>query len=181
MDIHLSIHESRDGWVSFETDPRLARTKDRLHRRCLPCLTGLLAQLKGIPDVVNLGNAWTCWKIVAVVGSREEGLDLLRLFAEAHPDETVYGKMGTGRGRETVAVMFHSEDEGRKDELFRMLRGVVEHHLPGREVFYSRGCGDPYERVLGPWGGWSEVSPVKHPERLEDVRKDLREALYGKR
>ncbi len=181
MDIHLSIHPSREGWVSFETDPRLTRTKERLHGRCLPCLTSLLEQLKGDPREIALGPAWECWKIVAVVESREEGLELLERFSESHPGQYVYGKMGTGRGRDTVAVMFHTEDAARKDELHRMLREVVGRHFPGRRVFTSRACGDPYERLLGPWQEWAEKSPVRYPEQVARVRADLREALYGRR
>ncbi len=180
MEIHLSIHESREGWVSLETDPRLSRTKERLYDRCLPCLTDLLEQLKTWPREIRLTHAWSCWKVVAVVESRDEGLAVLHRFSEAYPDAYVYGKLGTGRGRDTVAVMFHTEDEDRRDELEAMLRSVVDRHFPGRRVFSSRGCGDPYERLLGPWPRWRRTARIRRPEAVDAVRRDLRAALYGR-
>jgi hypothetical protein len=178
--IHLGRRASREGWVSFESDPHLSRTKERLYGRCLPCLTSLLEQLKHGEGVVRLEQAWSCWKVVAVLGERDECLDLLARFEEAYPDEYVYGKLGTGKGRETFALMFHTEDETRRDELAVMLRNVVRCHFPGRHVFHSRGCGDPYELLLGPWQTWQEVCEIRHPERIRAVRSSLRESLYGK-
>jgi len=180
--IHLGRHASREGWVSFESDSQLRRTKERLHRRCLPCLTGLLEQLKGSPDRVELTFAWDCWKVVALTAGRDECLALLERFSAAHPQEYVYGKLGTGRAdRETHALMFHTERAERRDELSVLLQQVVAQHAPGCVVFHSRGCGNPYEELLGPWQEWKPISPIRHPERIARVRKGLRESLYGSR
>lgn len=180
MTIHLGRRASREGWISFETDSRLTQTKARLHARCLPCLTALSNQLKSGADPIALGMAWHCWKVVAVVRDEEEGLRLLESFGQAFPGEHVYGKLGTGKGRTSFAVMFHTEEEKRRDELYAMMGQVVERHFPKRRVFYSRGCGDPYERLLGPWQTWQDPCPIRHPERIGRIRADLRESLYGR-
>jgi hypothetical protein len=168
--------------VSFESDSRLRRTKERLHRNCLPCLTGLLEQLKGAPDRVELTFAWDCWKVVALTKDHEECLALLDRFASAHPEEYVYGKLGTGRAdRETHALIFHTESAERRDELLAMLRELLAVRAPECAVFHSRGCGNPYEELLGPWQAWERISTIRHPERVPAVREGLRESLYGSR
>ena len=179
--VYFGHRRSREGWVSFETHPRLARTKARLYERCLPCLTDLLEQLRRNPTRVNLTHAWDCWKVVAVVRDEAEAMELLARFAETFPAEYCYGKLGGKRpGRDTAALVFHTEDAGRRDDLERMLQEVVEACFPGRRVFVSRGCADPYEAVLGPWPGWTRTCPVRHPERVPAVVARLREMLYGK-
>lgn len=180
MTIYFSQRTSREGWASFETDPRLRHTKERLHRRCLPCLTSFLDQLKVTGQSVALEMAWDCWKVVAVLAAKEQCLDLLTRFGEAHPEEYLLGKLGTGKGRETVAVMFHTEDLLRCERLYGLLRAVAGEHFPTARVFYSRACSDPFERLLGPWQAWRQPCPIRHPERLDEVRASLRESLYGR-
>ena len=180
MTIYFSQRASREGWVSFETDSRLQHTKDRLYSRCLPCLTSLLEQLKRNGGTVELDTAWDCWKVVAVLEEREQCLDLLSRFGEAYPEEYLFGKLGTGKGRKTVAVMFHTEDAVRRDRLYGLLRGVAAEHFPAARVFYSRACSDPYERLLGPWESWRQPCPIRHPEHLAAVKASLRESLYGR-
>lgn len=178
MTIYFSQRASREGWVSFETDPRLRHTKERLRSRCLPCLTGLLDQLKAARQTVALEMAWDCWKVVAVLATREQCLELLTRFGEAHPEEYLCGKLGTGKGRRTVAVMFHTENLLRRDRLYALLRAVAAEAFPTARVFYSRACSDPFERLLGPWQAWQQPCPILHPERLDAVRASLRESLY---
>jgi hypothetical protein len=180
MTIYFSQRASREGWVSFETDPRLRHTKDRLYSRCLPCLTSLLEQLREGAGSVRLEAAWECWKVVAVLPERDPCLELLSRFGEAYPDEYVFGKLGTGNGRETVAVMFHTEDLQRRDRLHELLAKVAAEHFPAARVFCSRACSDPYERLLGPWESWRQTCPIRHPERLAAVKASLRESLYGR-
>jgi len=180
MTIHLGRHASREGWVSFETHPRLLRTKERLHARCLPCLTGLLEQLRAGLAAVELREAWDCWKVTAVTRSREECLELLRDFSETHPGEYVYGKFGKGRAdRDTFALIFHTEDAQRRDELLALLGAVAARRAPPCRVFASRACGNPYEDLLGPWERWRPVSPILHPDRVAPVVASLRESLHG--
>ncbi|GAB4273021.1 MAG: hypothetical protein Kow0092_28270 [Deferrisomatales bacterium] len=181
MTIHLGRKASREGWVSFETDPRLARTKERLYERCLPCLTALYEQLKEGAGSIELTYAWECWKVVALTRTYDECLEVLDRFQDAYPGEYVYGKIGKGGGgHETFAVIFHTEGESRRDELHRMLSDVVRRWFPGRRVFVSRACGDPYERLLGPWPTWRRVCPAPDPATARQVRAKLRESLYGR-
>lgn len=177
--IHLGRTPSREGWVSFETDSHLRRTKERLQARCLPCLTGLLDQLKSGATAIDLGPAWTCWKVVALAADREECLEVLRRFGEAYPDEYCYGKFGSGSGgHATCAVIFHTESPGRRDELRILLEALVRREFPASRVFHSRGCGDPYEHLLGAWDTWQPVTPIRHPERVRSVKEALVDSLY---
>ncbi|MBI5016306.1 MAG: hypothetical protein HZB55_12570 [Deltaproteobacteria bacterium] len=178
MAIHLGKTRSREGWLSFETDEHLTRTKRRLHERCLPCLMGLYEQLKAGATQIELREAWTCWKVTAVVDDDEECLEVLRRFGERYPEEAVYGKIGGGVGRETSAVIFHTETEERRDRLAAMLSDVLREHFPSRRAVVSRGCGNPYETLLGPWPAWLPLSPVRWPERSLGVRTALRDSLY---
>lgn len=180
MTIHLGRRASREGWVSFETDPRLRRTKERLHGRCLPCLTRLLGQLREGRAEIELREAWDCWKVAVVTAGREECLAFLEEFERANPDEYVYGKLGTGRsGRETFAVVFHTENEGRRDELLALAGAAAARLSPAPPVFASRACANPYEDLLGPWREWTPVTPLRRPERAAGVVAALRESLYG--
>ncbi|MDW7711076.1 MAG: hypothetical protein SCH98_11435 [Deferrisomatales bacterium] len=178
--IYLGGRASREGWVSFETDPLLRRTKEGLHENCLPCLTGLLEQLRAGAERVDLGPAWECWKVVALTPTREDALGLLERFSQAHPDEEVRGKVGGGRDdRPTWAVIFHTRSEARRDRLLELVRDLSRRRPPDIPTFCSRGCGIPYEELLGPWQGWEPVSPIRHPERRARVVASLRESLYG--
>lgn len=177
--IHLGRRPSREGWTSFETDSHLRRTKDRLYRRCLPCLTGLLEQLKAGAREIDLGPAWTCWKVAATTASRDECLAVLERFGEAFPDEPCHGKFGVGGGgHATFAVIFHTESERARDRLETLLRTVVDRDFPRSRVFHSRGCGIPYEQLLGPWREWRPVTPIRHPDCVDRVKRHLVDSLY---
>lgn len=180
MTIHLGRRASREGWVSFETHPQLRRTKERLHARCLPCLTGLLEQLKGGGAGLELREAWECWKVVAVLAGPEECLAVLEEFSLTYPQEYVYGKFGRGgEDREGCAVIFHTERQDRCDQLLALLGEVAARRSPTPRVFCSRACGRPYAELLGPWEEWSRVTPLRHPERVDRVKSALRQSLYG--
>ena len=53
-------------WVSFESHPKLDKTKEDIYGRCLPCIANLYEQLKEKKEEVNLGQAYHCWKVVAM-------------------------------------------------------------------------------------------------------------------
>lgn len=179
MEIHIGKTPSQEGWVGFETDPYLAETKKRLNERCLPCMTGLYQSLKDNPREVELTYAWDCWKVVALAASREQCIEMLHQFGADHPEEYVLGKFGKGGGgHSTFALMFHVESEERRDHLHGLLRGVLDERCPGTRTFCSRGCGDPYERLLGPWPEWEKTCKIRHPERVAEVRRSLRDSLY---
>jgi hypothetical protein len=176
--IHLGRHPSREGWLSFETDAYLTRTKNRLYERCLPCLTGVYEQLKSGALEIELTHAWTCWKVTAVVADDAECVRVLECFGEAFPEEGVHGKVGGGVGRPTSAVIFHTETEERRDELLSLLTSVLSERFPERTAVISRGCGIPYEQLLGPWREWKQVSPILRPDRVDEILSALRDSLY---
>ena len=177
MTIYFSRRTSKEGWTSFETSATLEITKSRVFDRCVPCLNGLLEQLRDGCNHIRLEEAWDCWKVVAVVDSYDEGLELLCHYSEAYPDTYVYGKVGTGRGRTSYAVMFHVESLERRDELYRQLTEVVRRHSPETATFYSRGCSDPYERLLGSWDQWERRSSLQYPENTKTIISELEESL----
>lgn len=178
MPIHIGKTPSREGWVGFETDSLLTKTKERLNAKCLPCMTGLYEALKERPEAVELTYAWDCWKVTVVTPTDEEALNILETFGEKHPDEEVYGKYGGSVGRTTSALIFHTESAERRDMLTQMLAALLEESFPGREAFISRGCGNPYEQLLGPWQNWTRTCRVAHPERIDKIRAALRDSLY---
>ena len=178
MPIHIGKTPSREGWLGFETDRHLTATKARLYTRCLPCMTGLYEQLAAKPAAIELTCAWECWKVTVVLADNDECLRVLEKFQDSFPEESVYGKFGGGVGRQTSAVIFHCEEEKRRDEILALLGELLNREFPGKLPFISRGCGNPYETLLGPWQGWEKSSPVRFPERLTQVRKGLRESLY---
>lgn len=177
MPIHLGKSRSREGWLSFETDAYLSKTKQRLFQRCLPCLTGLLEQLKAGVERIELREAWTCWKVTLITSDDAECLRILEAFGERFPDEPVLGKIGGGVGRSTCAVIFHAESKERADELSSLLAEVAE-GSPGRRVFLSRACGNPYEHLLGPWQAWERSTPIRNPGRVPEVKENLVKSLY---
>ena len=200
MAIHLGKRPSAEGWTSFETDSHLRETRQRIYGRCFPCLSGLLRQLEAGSREITLDQAWNCWKVVAVVQNREQCLEVLQKFEELYPREKVRGKFGGGGagrpgqagqegqtgqegqasqgGRASQAVMFHTDDELNRDDLLGKMAHCARMVVPGAKVFYSRGCANPYELVLGPWQDWDLVSVVKYTERLPQVIEGLRKSLY---
>ena len=61
-------------WVSFESDPRLTKTKKNIYGRCLPCIQNLYEQLKADRTAIDLGTAYHCWKITVVLQGIEQCL-----------------------------------------------------------------------------------------------------------
>jgi hypothetical protein len=178
--IYLGRRASREGWVSFDSDPGLRETKARLQGDCLPCLTGLLEQLRGGADRIALGPAWDCWKVIALLPGEDEALELLGSFGDAHPGERVRGKVGRGGAdRRNWALIFHTRTEENRDRLLALLREVAARRSPVPQIFCSRGCGRPYQDLLGPWEEWEPTTPVRHPQRVARIMAALRESLYG--
>ena len=183
-DWHIYIAEipysERGGfWVSFESDPNLRKTRAGIYGRCLPCIQHLYYQLREGAAEIDLGNAYRCWKVTAVLNGIEECLSLLAEFERRFPLGHVYGKFGTGRPcSQTKAVVFHTEDEAGVD----LLKGRLEACLPSvnkdAQVIVSRACAALHGEILGPWREWREVTPVKHPEKAGPLLEKIRKALF---
>ncbi|MBN2032200.1 MAG: hypothetical protein JW836_02910 [Deltaproteobacteria bacterium] len=166
-------------WVSFESDPDLKKTKADIYGKCLPCIQHLYYQLKEGATKIDLGNAFSCWKVTAVLNGIEECLSLLSEFEKRFPDGHVYGKFGTGRPfSEKRVVVFHTEDEAALQEI----KGRVEACLPtvnqDAEITVSRACAVLYGEILGDWREWQPVTPIKRPEKVKLLLERIKKALY---
>ncbi|MEJ2096358.1 MAG: hypothetical protein P8Y38_04280 [Deltaproteobacteria bacterium] len=64
-------------WVSFESDPKLVKTRANIYGRCLPCIQNLYFQLQAGREEIELGNAFNCWKVTAVLKDLDQCLALL--------------------------------------------------------------------------------------------------------
>src|SRR4030065_1635484 len=84
---------SRDNWVSFESDPKLRVTKGNIYGRCVPCITNLYQQLQEEKEEIELKEAYHCWKVVTVLKDKEGGLEGLKGYEESFlGDHCVKGK-----------------------------------------------------------------------------------------
>jgi hypothetical protein len=169
---------SIEGWISFESDPLLKKTRKRIYTRCAPCLENLLEQLEAGQKEITLGTAYHCWKVTAVLPDLDQCYAVLAKFDELFPNQELHGKLGGGKGHPTKALVFHVEEEERRDALLEMLRQCARQIDETIPVFISRGCANPYADILGPWQDWNEVSPVRHPEKTQQVIARLKWSLY---
>ena len=154
-------------WVSFESDPRLSRNKANIYGRCLPCIRNLYHQLADGRTVIDLGTAFSCWKITAMLEDLDQCLELLSEFENRFPGGHVYGKLGSGRASATTkVVVFHADQETERDRLKAALEQCIAGMALEAEVLISRGCAILYEPILGDWRGWKASTPVRFPERV---------------
>jgi len=65
----------------------------------------------------------------------------------------VKGKFGSSQSSKSSKVlMFHTEDEGERDRLFRELQTCAQKVDPNPKVFCQRACTNLYLDLLGDWG-----------------------------
>jgi hypothetical protein len=173
-------HSEKGGfWVSFESEPDLKKTRANIYGRCLPCIQHLYHQLKRGATEIDLGNAFHCWKVTAVLNGIEECLSLLAEYEKKFPEGHVYGKFGTGRPlSETKVVVFHTEDEAAREEVRRRVEACLPTVNQDAEIIVSRACAVLYADILGDWRAWQPVTPIKHPERAGALLERIRKALY---
>ena len=171
--------EKGDFWVSFESKPNLEKTKANIYGRCLPCIQHLYDQLKAGSTEIDLGPAYRCWKVTAVLRGTEECLSLLRVYEEKFPEGHVYGKFGGSRAfSKTKAVVFHTEDGRARDQVRERLEACVPEVNKDGEVQVSRACAVLYGEILGDWREWQPVTPLKHPEKVEALIERIKRALF---
>ena len=172
--------DSRENWVSFESDPNLRVTKQNIYGRCVPCITNLYQQLQEGKDEIELGEAYRCWKVVAVLKDKDECLQVLEEFEETFLGEhSVKGKFGSSQpSAPSQVLMFHTEDEGERDRLLGELRACAEKVNPESNVFCQRACTNLYYELLGDWKDWKEVTKVKNPEVRPMLLERIRKLLY---
>jgi hypothetical protein len=166
-------------WVSFESEPGLNKTRADIYGRCLPCIQHLYDQLKIRATAIDLGNAYHCWKITAVLNEIGECLSLLAEYEKRFPEGHVYGKFGTGRPlSNTKVVVFHTQDESAAKELRRRLQACLPAVNKDAEIIVGRACAILYGEILGDWHQWQPVTPVRHPIKIETVLERIRKALF---
>jgi hypothetical protein len=171
--------EQGDFWVSFESKPNLEKTKANIYGRCLPCIQHLYDQLKGGATEIDLGPAYHCWKVTAVLRGTEECLSLLRVYEEKFPEGHVYGKFGGSRAfSETKVVVFHTEDETARDRVRERLEACLPEVNKDGQVQVSRACAVLYADILGDWREWQPVTGLKHPERVAALIQRIKKALF---
>lgn len=170
----------KDHWVSFESDPKLRVTKKNIYGRCVPCITNLYQQLQEGKEEIELKEAYQCWKVVAVLKDKEECLEVLREYEENFlRDHYVKGKFGSSQPSSSSKVlMFHIEDEGERDRLFKELQTCVQKVNPNSKVFYQKACANLYYDLLGDWRNWKEVTRIKNPDVRPALLEKIRRLLY---
>ena len=160
-------NETGTFWVSFESDPQLSRNKANIYGRCLPCIRNLYDQLKTGRTVIDMGTAFHCWKVTAVLENLDQCLILLSEFEKRFPGGHVYGKLGSGRaGTTTKVTVFHADHETERDRLEAALRQCLTVMGLNVDVLISRGCAILYEPILGDWRAWQATTPIRFPERV---------------
>jgi|WetSurMetagenome_2_1015567.scaffolds.fasta_scaffold02984_7 hypothetical protein len=171
--------ERGDFWVSFESERNLVKTKANIYARCLPCIQHLYDQLKAGSKDINLGPAYHCWKIAAVLNGIEECLSLLAVYEEKFPGGHVYGKFGSGRAfSETKVVVFHTDEERARDLVRERLETCLPEVNKTGRVEVSRACAVLYADILGDWREWQPVTRMKHPEKVQALIQRIRKALF---
>jgi len=171
--------ERGDFWVSFESKRNLEKTKANIYGRCLPCIQHLYDQLKAGSKDIDLGPAYHCWKIAAVLNGIEECLSLLRVYEEKFPGGHVYGKFGSGRAfSESKVVVFHTENEIAREQVRERLETCLPEVNKNGRVEVSRACAVLYADILGDWREWQPVTRIKHLEKVEALIQRIRKALF---
>lgn len=175
--------DSRQNWVSFESDPKLSVTKRNIYGRCVPCLYNLYRQLQEEREYIELKEAYNCWKVIAILNSKEECLEVLRIYEEDFlKDHFVKGKFGSSQpSKSSKVLMFHTEDEEERDRLLRELKICAHSVNPHSKVFYQRACTNLFHELLGDWRDWKQVTPIKRPELRPIILEKIKRLLYWER
>ncbi len=166
-------------WVSFESDPHLAATKQAIYGTCVPCITSLYDQLREGKRVLRLGPAGTCWKVVAVVKDEEECLGLIGEFETRFLGERrLRGRFGSGDPDRATRVVVFNAPEKEKERLCEEVAICARHVNPGSEVGFHRGCMELHQELLGDWREWKELQPVKNVAVIPALMTRIKQMLF---
>lgn len=183
-DWHIYVDEipySSNGpfWVSFESDPRLKKSRANIYGRCLPCIQNLYEQLKAGYSEIDIGTAYQCWKITAVLNGIEQCISLLSEFEILFSNRYVYGKFGSGRpGSTSRVVVFHTDEETERDRLKIDLEVCLNKLDIEPVVLISRACAALYENIFGDWKDWRPVMPIRFPENVSSQLEFVKNLLF---
>ena len=181
--IYLGKRSSGRGgrWVSFEDDPCLTQTRWNIYGRCVPCMEDLWQQLDSTKSTIQPNEALNCWKVVVVLEDEEQCLALLELFERNFlaGHAKVRGRYGDSTtGGLSQAVVFQTQDMNQRDRLKEEAILCAQQVNAEAEIFFARACTNLYGEILGPWQEWKEVTPIRHPEKIEEVKERIKRLLY---
>lgn len=167
-------------WVSFETSPNLRATKSDIYGRCVPCITSLYEQLKEGKREIELGMAYNCWKVVAVLDSMDECVKLLEEFERSFLGERqLKGRFGSvDESKSTRVLVINVSTERERDRLYRELQECATKINPRAKLFFHRGCAELYHDILGDWRYWNRTETIKKPEEIPSLIDRIRKMLY---
>ncbi len=170
----------RAKWVSFETTPGLDETKRDIYGTCVPCITNLYEQLQSGQSSIDLGRAYTCWKVVAVLKDDQECVQILTEFEKEFLGERmVKGRFGSGDSEKQTRVMvFSAADEKERDLLVGQVSACAKRVNPGAQISFHRGCAELYHDLFGDWKTWMPIEKLKKPEAVKDIIARIRKMLY---
>jgi len=167
-------------WVSFEDTQGLKETKKDIYGKCVPCITNLYEQLKEGKTEIDLGPALKCWKVVVVLDSMEECVDLLYELEKVLPDDVkVKGRFGSVDERKTTKVIvFNVSGESQRKKLSEMLQDCSKRVNSYAEITYHRGCVELYHELFGDWKTWKEKETIKRPDAVDAIINRIRKVLF---
>jgi len=173
-------HDPKENyWVSFESDPKLQKSKGNIYARCVPCIHNLYEQLQAGKKEITLGTAYHCWKVTAIVKNIEEAMALLSEFEKRFPFGHIHGRFGSGRPEvSTKVVVFQAYNEKERDRLKNCIEECLKAMGSDAEVILTRACAILYHDLLGDSLEWQPVQPIKHPEKAGPLLEMIKELLY---
>jgi hypothetical protein len=167
-------------WVSFEDTQGLKETKKDIYGKCVPCITNLYEQLKDNKTEIDLGPALKCWKVVVVLRSMEECVELLFELEKDLPDDVkVKGRFGSvDESKTTKVIVFNVSGVLQRKKLYEMLQDCAPQVNPGAEITYHRGCVELYHELFGDWKAWKKKETIKKPEAVSALIDRIRKVLF---
>jgi hypothetical protein len=172
--------DKKTKWVSFEDTQGLKETRQDIYGKCVPCITNLYEQLKEGKREITLGPAFTCWKVVTVVNSMEECVELLYELEKVLPDEIkVKGRFGSvDESKTTKVIVFNISGESQRKKLYEMLQDCAQRVNPNSEITFHRGCVELYHELFGDWRTWHDIEKIKKPETVPALIDRIRKILF---
>ena len=170
-------------WVSFESTPNLEETKKDIYGKCVPCISNLYEQLQAGEIEINLGPAYSCWKVVAVLANDEECTQVLAEFERAFlAERKVKGRFGSGDAEKPTRVMvFSAPDEKERDRLFEEVDISSRRVNPEARVSFHRGCAELYHELFGDSMSWRQTETIRKPDAVKDILARIRKMLFWER
>lgn len=167
-------------WVSFEDTQGLKETKKDIYGKCVPCIANLYEQLKEGKTEIDLGPALKCWKVVVVLDSMEECIEVLYELEKVLPaDLKVKGRFGSvDESKTTKVIVFNVSGETQRKKLYKILQDCSPRVNSIAEITYHRGCVELYHELFGDWRAWCDKETIKKPEAVPVLIDRIRKVLF---